>query len=131
MHIGINKILMRFRVRKQRHAGNARIDCPMEFTLDLIGGKWKGVILYRLLDGTKRFGELRRLLCRISQRTLTQQLRELEQDGIVARRIFAEVPPRVEYSLTERGQTLAPVLSALMGWGIEDAAKSGLWPPIP
>lgn len=105
-------------MRKQRHGANAQIDCPMEYTLDLIGGKWKGAILYRLLEGTRRYGELRRLLCRITQRSLTQQLRELEGDGLVRREIFAEVPPRVEYSLTEKGQTLTPVLNALLGWGV-------------
>lgn len=104
-------------MRKQRHGQNAQLDCPMEYTLDLIGGKWKGAILYRLLEGTRRYGELRRLLCRITQRSLTQQLRELEDDGLVRREVFAEVPPRVEYSLTDRGRTLEPVLVALLGWG--------------
>ncbi|WP_088310349.1 winged helix-turn-helix transcriptional regulator [Novosphingobium sp. B 225] len=108
-------------MRKQRHAADRVIECPMEATLDLIGGKWKGVILFRLLEGTKRFGELRRLLCKITQRSLTQQLRELEADGLVARRVYAEVPPRVEYSLTPRGVTLAPVLQALMQWGSDHA----------
>jgi DNA-binding HxlR family transcriptional regulator len=89
----------------------------MEATLDLIGGKWKGVVLFRLLEGTKRFGELHRLLCKITQRTLTQSLRELEADGLVHRKVFPQVPPRVEYSLTPRGRTLEPVLLALMTWG--------------
>jgi DNA-binding HxlR family transcriptional regulator len=91
--------------------------CPVEATLDMIGGKWKGVILFRLMEGTKRFGELRKLLAKVTQRTLTQQLRELEADGLVLRRIYAEVPPRVEYSLTPLGRTLKPVLVKLKDWG--------------
>lgn len=104
-------------MRKQRHPDDLVIECPMEATLDLIGGKWKSVILFRLLDGTKRFGELRRLLCKITQRSLTQQLRELEADGLVSRHVYAQVPPRVDYSLTARGRTLEPVLAVLMRWG--------------
>jgi DNA-binding HxlR family transcriptional regulator len=77
------------------------------------------VTLFRLLDGTKRFGELHRMLCAITQRTLTQQLRELEADGLVNRQVYAEVPPRVEYSLSPRGRTLEPVLMALRQWGEE------------
>jgi DNA-binding HxlR family transcriptional regulator len=110
-------------MRKQRHEAENVVECPMEATLDLIGGKWKGVILYRLLGGNKRFGELRKLLCRITQRTLTQQLRELEADGLVSRHVFAQVPPRVDYALTERGRTLEPVLSGLMAWGKAYAIK--------
>ena len=105
-------------MRKQRHPPENLAACPMEGTLDLIGGKWKSVILFRLLGGTLRFGELKRMLCRITQRTLTQQLRELEADGLVSRVVYAQVPLRVDYSLTERGRTLAPVLQALLSWGI-------------
>lgn len=108
-------------MRKQRHAIDAAIECPMEATLDLIGGKWKGVILFRLLEGTKRFGELRRLLCKITQRTLTQQLRQLEADQLISRLVYAEVPPKVEYSLTARGRSLEPVLQALYHWGSDHA----------
>jgi len=89
----------------------------MEATLDLIGGKWKSVILFRLSESTKRFSELGRLLPRISPRMLTRQLRDLERDGLVKRKIYAEVPPRVEYSLTDTGRTLQPVLDALKAWG--------------
>ena len=89
----------------------------MEATLDLIGGKWKSVILFRLSEGTRRFSELQRLLTRITPRMLAQQLRDLERDGLVHREVYAEVPPRVEYSLTDTGRTLQPVLGALMVWG--------------
>ncbi|QCO00457.1 transcriptional regulator (plasmid) [Azospirillum argentinense] len=92
--------------------------CAVETTVDVIGGKWKPMIIYRLLDGPRRFGELRRLVGDPSQRSLTMQLRDLKADGIVAREVFAEVPPRVEYSLTPFGQTLTPVLMAMRDWGI-------------
>lgn len=95
-----------------------KASCPVATTIDVAGGKWKPMILYRLLGGTLRFGELRRLVGDPSQRSLTMQLRQLEDDGIVARRVHAEVPPRVEYSLTELGLTLAPVLAAMRDWGI-------------
>lgn len=93
------------------------VDCPVEAALEVIGGKWKGIIVYRLLGGTKRFNELSRLLPGITQRMLTRQLRELENDHIVARVVFAEVPPRVEYSLTEYGQLLEPLLKMMQQWG--------------
>lgn len=102
-------------MRKQRH--EVYVLCPVEATLDMIGGKWKGVILFRLTEGTKRFGELRKLLPKVTQRTLTQQLRELESDGLVTRKVFAEVPPKVEYSLTELGRSLKPLLVKLKDWG--------------
>jgi DNA-binding HxlR family transcriptional regulator len=108
-------------MRKQRHEVYAL--CPVEATLDMIGGKWKGVILFRLMEGTKRFGELRKLLPKVTQRTLTQQLRELEADGLVARKIFAEVPPKVEYSLTDLGRTLKPVLVHLKDWGVKNVIE--------
>lgn len=91
--------------------------CAVEATLQFIDGKWKGVILWHLLGGTLRFNGLRRLLPSVTQRMLTIQLRELEADGLVTRRIYAEVPPKVEYSLTEHGRTLEPVLSTLKAWG--------------
>ena len=95
------------------------IVCPTETTLKIIGGRWKVLILWQLLSGTRRFGELRRALHGITEKMLTQQLRELEHDGIVHREIYREVPPRVEYSLTARGETLRPVLEAVHIWGLE------------
>lgn len=106
-------------MRKQRHSADHLTECPMEAALELIGGKWKSVILFRLSEGTKRFGELGRILPRTTARMLTQQLRDLERDGLVHREVYAEVPPRVEYSLTATGRTLLPVLDALMKWGVE------------
>ncbi len=91
--------------------------CPVEATLDLIGGKWKGLILYHLLDGTLRFGELRKCIPGVTARMLTQQLRELEASGLVHREVHAEVPPRVEYRLTELGESLREVVLALKAWG--------------
>lgn len=91
--------------------------CTVEATVAVAGGKWKPLIIYYLLSGTKRFGELRKLIGGVTQRSLTLQLRELESHGIISREVFAEVPPRVEYSLTELGLTLSPVLNAMKEWG--------------
>lgn len=92
-------------------------DCAVEAALDIIGHKWKGVILFHLLDGTKRFNELRRLIPKVTQRMLTLQLRELEKDKVVHRKVYAEVPPKVEYSLTEHGKSLEPIIYQLRDWG--------------
>lgn len=91
--------------------------CPVEGALEQIAGKWKGLVLYHLLSETLRFNELSRRIGSVTQRSLTKQLRELEADGIVTRKVFAVVPPRVEYSLTDKGKALAPVLNALHMWG--------------
>lgn len=99
--------------------------CVVEATLSLIDGKWKGVVLYHLLDGTLRFNELRRRLPNVTQRMLTNQLRELETDGLIARKVYAEVPPKVEYSLTARGRSLEPVMAALKAWGDAHIALTG------
>lgn len=93
--------------------------CPVEASLEVIGGKWKGVILFHLLSETRRFNELKRLMPGVTLRMLTRQLRELEDAQIVARKIYAEVPPKVEYSLTEFGKTLEPVLMSLRSWGLD------------
>lgn len=91
--------------------------CPVEATVDVMGGKWKGILLFELLESPKRFGELRRLVPAVTQRMLTHQLRELEHDGLVHREVFAEVPPKVEYSLTPFGRTLEPILLLMRDWG--------------
>ncbi|WP_431090284.1 winged helix-turn-helix transcriptional regulator [Paenibacillus sp. 8b26] len=97
--------------------------CPVEYTLDVIGGKWKGILLYHLMYGTKRFSEFRRICPGITQRMLTLQLRELEEDGVVHREVYQQVPPKVEYSLTEFGRTLTPIINLMKDWGEEYKTK--------
>jgi len=97
--------------------------CPVETTLMLIGDKWKVLIIRDLLSGTKRFGELRKSLVGISQKVLTQHLRTMEENGLVNRKVFAEVPPKVEYSLTEAGHSLKAILDVMSQWGQEYKAK--------
>ncbi|WP_163196440.1 winged helix-turn-helix transcriptional regulator [Bifidobacterium platyrrhinorum] len=97
--------------------------CPVETTLTLISDKWKVLIIRDLLDGTRRFSELRRSIGHISQKVLTSNLRQMENDGLVRREVYAEVPPRVEYSLTETGQSLKPVIDAMWNWGESYKAK--------
>ena len=97
--------------------------CPVEVTLDLIDGKWKGVILYHLQGGTLRFGDLRRRMPGITQRMLTKQLRALEADDLVTRKVYPEVPPRVEYTLSPTGERLKPVIDALKAWGEDHRAR--------
>ncbi len=91
--------------------------CPVETTLSLISDKWKVLIIRDLLEGTKRFGELKRSLGGISQKVLTSQLRQMEKSGLLVRTVYPEVPPRVEYSLTELGMSLKPILDAMKAWG--------------
>lgn len=92
-------------------------DCPVEITLHLIGTKWKVLIIRDLLTGTKRFGELKKSLDNITQKVLTQNLREMEENGLVDRKVYPEVPPKVEYSLTETGLSLKPILDSMVNWG--------------
>lgn len=91
--------------------------CPIETTVSIIGGRWKSLIMYHLHDGPKRFNEMRRLIPGVTQRMLTAHLRELERDGIIHRQVFAVVPPRVDYSLTDLGRSLRPILEAMAQWG--------------
>ena len=96
---------------------NPKSQCAVASALNVIGGKWKGVALYHLLDGTKRFNQLKRDVGDVSQRMLTKQLRELEADGLIRRKVYPVVPPKVEYSLTPKGETLRPLLEFLRIWG--------------
>ena len=92
-------------------------DCPVEVTLTLISNKWKILIIRDLLEGTKRFGELKKSVTNISQKVLTSNLREMEENNLLTRKVYPEVPPKVEYSLTEIGKSLSPLLDAMDQWG--------------
>lgn len=98
--------------------------CPAETTLAVIGGRWKVIILYQLFQGVKRYSELQRAIKGITQKMLTQQLREMEHDGIVQRTVYPQVPPKVEYQLTPLGQTLQPVIEAMCQWGLNQGGSS-------
>ena len=97
--------------------------CPVEITMGLIGEKWKVLIIRDLLTGTKRFGELKKSVTGITQRVLTNNLRQMEASGLIKRKVYAEVPPRVEYSLTETGWSLKPILDSMVKWGNEYREK--------
>lgn len=127
----VNTILERDRseiVRNRESGYGCPEGCPVESTLDVIGGKWKGVILYHLFDSPKRFGELKKLMPGITQRILSLQLKELEQDAVIQRKVFPEVPPKVEYSLTEFGKTLKTIISEMYLWG--EAYKTKVNEPV-
>jgi DNA-binding HxlR family transcriptional regulator len=102
-----------------------RYHCPVELAVDVIGGKWRSVILSHLKEGVHRYGELRRRMPDVSEKMLTQRLRELEADGLVMRRDLGTTPPHVEYRLTDEGHSLAPVLQALYDWGVARAERTG------
>ena len=97
----------------------SQTNCPVEITLDLIGGKYKALILWHLSSGTLRFSQLQKLITSATARMLTLQLRELESQNLIHRQVYAEVPPRVEYSMTELGRSLMPILTAMRNWGAE------------
>ncbi len=94
-----------------------KYECPVEAVTDLIGGRWKIVILSRLMHGTRRYGEIKHSISNITEKMLIQQLRQLEEDGLIERRQYPEVPPRVEYSLTKKGKTLVPIFQKIGDWG--------------
>ncbi len=104
---------------------NWKTGCDVEATLSVIGGRWKPILVCRLLGGRKRFSELCRLAPNATERMITLQLRELEADGVISRHVFAEVPPRVEYEVTERGRSLKPIIEAMQEWG-KDFKKARL-----
>jgi len=108
-------------MRRSRKA----VSCPVETTLAVIGGRWKVLVLQQMLGSVRRFNALHRALPGISHRTLTKQLRELERDGVVARRVFEQVPPKVEYSLTPLGRTLEPILLAMHAWAVNHGKDVG------
>jgi len=100
-------------------ASRKAVGCPVETTLEIIGGRWKAMVIYELIPGTKRFSELHRSLRGVSHRTLAQQLRELEGHGLVRRKVYPQIPPKVEYSLTPLGRSLEPVLMAMHDWALK------------
>lgn len=104
-------------------ANKKQVSCPVEVTLEAISGRWKVMIIHQLLEGTKRFNQLQRELSGVTHRTLTKQLRELETVGLVNRKDYAEIPPRVEYSLSPLGKSLKPILMAMHEWGKKNASK--------
>jgi len=104
----------------------SKTNCPVVATLDMIGGKYKALILWHLVDGTKRFGELRRLVPQATQKMLTQQLRELEEDDLVIRTVYPVVPPKVEYRLSELGKSIQPILETMRVWGTDYMKSRGV-----
>jgi len=102
---------------KKRKNEKKSVTCPVEITIEAIGGRWKVLVIHHLIEGEKRFGELTRLLGGISARTLTRQLRELEASGVVSRKVYEQIPPKVGYSLTSLGKELKPILFAMHEWG--------------
>lgn len=110
---------MNLKQQQQEELCQALGKCPLEAALEVLGGKWKGIILFRLQHDTARFNELRRMIPGVTQRMLTKQLRELEADKVIHREIYKEIPPKVEYSLTDFGLTILPILDELYDWGKE------------
>ena len=107
---------------------NKSVNCPVETTLGMIGGKYKAIILWHLTLKTRRFGELQRLIPQATQKMLTQQLRELERDNLVIRTVYPVVPPKVEYSLSDLGKSIKPILAAMCDWGTDYMTSHGITP---
>ena len=103
-----------------------KTNCPVVATLDIIGGKYKALILWHLVDSTRRFGELRKLIPQATQKMLTQQLRELEEDNLVIRTVYPVVPPKVEYELSNLGKSIKPILDAMCNWGTDYMKSNGI-----
>ena len=103
-----------------------KTNCPVVATLDIIGGKYKALILWHLTDDTRRFGELRKLIPQATQKMLTQQLRELEEDSLVIRTVYPVVPPKVEYQLSDLGKSIKPILDAMRSWGFDYMKSNGI-----
>lgn len=108
------------------NCNNTESNCPVDATLDMIGGKYKSLILWHLIDATLRFGELRKLIPQATPKMLTQQLRELEDDNLVIRTVYPVVPPKVEYKLTDMGKSIRPILEAMYEWGADYLKSSGI-----
>ncbi|MGD7651871.1 MAG: winged helix-turn-helix transcriptional regulator [Verrucomicrobiales bacterium] len=104
---------------------NKKYHCPVEVSMDMLSGKWKCLMLWHLHDGTKRYKELERIVPGVSQKMLSQQLRELERDGLLVKTVYPEVPPRVEYSLTELGESAFPILEMMHRWSVEQLGVPG------
>ena len=104
----------------------SKTNCPLVATLDMIGGKYKALILWHLVDGIRRFGELRKLIPQATQKMLTQQLRELEEDNLITRTVYPVVPPKVEYRLSELGESINPILEAMRVWGTDYMKSQGI-----
>ncbi|MBI3219353.1 MAG: helix-turn-helix transcriptional regulator [Bacteroidetes bacterium] len=111
----MNKLTSTFSVNKERITNN----CPLTSSLLLISGRWKLIIIWQLKDGTLRFSDLQKAIPHTSKKMLTQQLKELENDGLVSRKVYPEVPPRVEYTLTDLASSLMPILESLLNWGVD------------
>ncbi|MBW4595750.1 MAG: helix-turn-helix transcriptional regulator [Brasilonema angustatum HA4187-MV1] len=108
---------------KAEAQNHSRLTCEVENTLKVIGGRWKVLIIRELMDGVKRFGELQRALDGVTQKMLTQQLREMEEDGVIDRKVYPQIPPKVEYSLTPLGESLKPILYAMHEWGVKHLSE--------